>query len=146
MSLGPRPSRTKCSSTRLSVNAAPAGVPQPVGDPAQHPLELGDRVPEASQPPAQVADEAEQLQGGLGDLLAGVAEGIKQEGGVEVDGHPLEALVHRAEVAEVERLGFADDPSSATYSSLVRFTWRVVPENHRRVMGVRIGDQDTRAA
>jgi hypothetical protein len=39
-----------------------------------------------------------------------------------------------------------DDPSSPTYASLLRFTWRVVPENHRRIMGVRIGDQDTRAA
>jgi hypothetical protein len=34
----------------------------------------------------------------------------------------------------------------STYSFVLLFTWRVMPENHRRVMGVRIGDQDTRAA
>jgi hypothetical protein len=34
----------------------------------------------------------------------------------------------------------------STSSFVLLFTWRVIPENHRRVMGVRIGDQDTRAA
>src|SRR5512132_4386399 len=32
----------------------------------------------------------------------------------------------------------------STYSSLILFTWRVIAENHCRVMGVGIGDQDTR--
>jgi hypothetical protein len=34
----------------------------------------------------------------------------------------------------------------STYSFALLFTWRVIPENHCRVIGIRIGDQDTRAA
>jgi hypothetical protein len=37
-------------------------------------------------------------------------------------------------------------PPWSRYSFVLLFTWRVIPENHRRVMGVRISDQDTRAA
>jgi hypothetical protein len=34
----------------------------------------------------------------------------------------------------------------STYSLVLLFTWRVIPENDRRVIGIRIGDQDTCAA